>query len=254
MADAAGLDVVLRQAGPIPLDVALSCGHGELTALVGPSGSGKSTVLRAIAGLYRTAEGRITCDGEAWLDVAAGIDRPAHARRVGMVFQNYALFPHMSALGNVVAAMAHRPSGERRTEALRLLATVGLEGLEKRRPAQLSGGQQQRVAVARALAREPKVLLLDEPFSAVDRRMRRELQHELRELRRSVRVPIILVTHDLGEAADLSDKLVVLDRGDVLQSGPPREVIAHPAGPRVAAALDLETIPAVVPRAAVSGA
>jgi molybdate transport system ATP-binding protein len=235
----AGLYVRLRQLGPIPLDVDLSCRDGELLALVGPSGAGKSTVLRAIAGLYRPQAGRIVCAGEVWFDTAAGIDLPPHRRRAGMVFQSYALFPHMTALGNVRAALAHRPRAERTKQARDLLALVHLDRLEHRYPANLSGGQQQRVAVARALAREPAVLLLDEPFSAVDRRTRRKLHAELAEMRQAVRIPIILVTHDLDEAAKLADRICVLDRGETLQTGCPAEVLAKPAGPRVAAALDL---------------
>ena len=157
-----GLHVRLRQAGPIPLDAELSCGEGELLALVGPSGSGKTTILRTIAGLYRSHEGRITCGGAVWFDAADGTNVPPHRRPVGLVFQSYALFPHMTALRNVMAALGHRPARERETKARELLALVHLHGFENRRPASLSGGEQQRVAVARALAREPAVLLLDE--------------------------------------------------------------------------------------------
>jgi molybdate transport system ATP-binding protein len=203
----AGLAVRLRQTRPIPLDVALACAPGELLALVGPSGSGKSTTLRAIAGLHRTKDGLVCCGGRTWLDTGNGIDLPPHRRSVGFVFQSYALFPHMTALGNVTAALGHRPAGERETRGRELLAQVRLAGLEARRPAELSGGQQQRVAVARALAREPSVLLLDEPFSAVDRSTRERLYRELVELRRGLAIPMVLVTHDLEEAALLADRL-----------------------------------------------
>jgi molybdate transport system ATP-binding protein len=233
------LYVRLRQAGPIPLNAELSCGEGELVALVGPSGSGKTTVLRSIAGLYRPREGRITCGSTVWFDAADGKYVPPHQRLVGLVFQSYALFPHMTALRNVMAALGHRPAWERETKARELLALVHLQGFEDRRPASLSGGEQQRVAVARALAREPAVLLLDEPFSAVDRRTRRGLHAELTELRKAVRMPIVLVTHDLDEAVALSDRICVLDRGDTLQTGSPGEVVNAPASARVADALDL---------------
>lgn len=236
----AGLSLRLRQDGPIPLDVDLTCPGDALLALVGPSGSGKTTILRTVAGLYRPREGRVTCGGEVWLDTAAGIDRPAHRRPVGLVFQSYALFPHMTALGNVVAAMGHRPRAERQAAARDLLARMGLAGLEDRRPAQLSGGQQQRVAVARALAREPRVLLLDEPFAALDRRTRRSLHAELQALRAAIRVPILLVTHNLDEACDLADLLCVIDRGETLQTAPPHEVLAAPTGDRIRRALDLD--------------
>jgi molybdate transport system ATP-binding protein len=214
MDESTGLHVELRQPVPIPLAVELSCADGELVALVGPSGSGKSTTLRVIAGLYRPLHGRVVCGGAVWLDTEQSIDLPAYQRRVGLVFQTYALFPHMTAFGNVVTALGHRPVREREARARALLAQVRLQGLEERRPAALSGGQQQRVAVARALAREPAVLLLDEPFSAVDRRTRRKIRAELAELRKLVRIPIVLVTHDLDEAATLADRICVLDQGE----------------------------------------
>jgi molybdate transport system ATP-binding protein len=241
MADeGSGLFVTLRQSGPIALDLAFSCAAGELIALIGPSGAGKTTVLRAIAGLYRPASGRIRCGGETWFDSDGGINRPAHRRRVGLVFQSYALFPHLTALGNIAAALGDLPSDKRRQRAEQLLGLVNLDGLGERRPAELSGGQQQRVALARALARDPEVLLLDEPFSAVDRRTRRILRDELIELRRTVRAPIILVTHDIDEAAALADRLIVIDAGIILQQGPAAELLALPASDRVRSALDLE--------------
>lgn len=229
-----GLTLTARQPGPIPLDAALEVAPGELVALLGPSGSGKSTLLRVIAGLYRPAAGRVTCRGEVWLDTMAGISRPPQRRRVGLVFQSYALFPHLTALANVAVAMGHRPPAEHERRARELLALVHLAGLEGRRPAALSGGQQQRVAVARALAREPAVLLLDEPFSAVDLVTRRKLQRELAELRRGLAMPILLVTHDLDEAAALADRIAILHHGRTLQSGPPVEVLDRPRDAEVA--------------------
>ncbi|WP_439574189.1 sulfate/molybdate ABC transporter ATP-binding protein [Phreatobacter sp.] len=240
MAEASGIAITLRQDHPIPLDVSLACATGEMVALVGPSGSGKTTTLRAIAGLYRPAGGLVRAGDAVWLDTAAGINLPPHLRRAGLVFQNHALFPHMTALGNVMAAMGHRPKMERREEALRLLALVDLHGLDGRFPAELSGGQQQRVAVARALAREPEILLLDEPFSSVDRRVKRTLHAELKALREAIAVPILLVTHDLDEAAGLADTMAVIDRGEIIQTGPPAELLRHPASARVAEALDLD--------------
>lgn len=234
------LEVMIRQDGPIPLDVSLTCATGEMLALVGPSGSGKTTTLRTIAGLYRPASGRVRAGATVWFDSAAGINLPPHQRRVGLVFQQHALFPHMTAAGNVMAAMGHRPKAERRAEALRFLELVHLHGLDGRYPAELSGGQQQRVALARALAREPDILLLDEPFSSVDRRVRRALHAQLRALRAAIAVPILLVTHDLDEAAGLADTMAVIDRGAIIQTGPPAEVLRHPASARVAEALDLD--------------
>lgn len=239
MPESGGLVIKLNQPGPIPLNVELTCGPGELVALVGPSGSGKTTVLRSIAGLYRPKGGQVICNGTLWFDADKGVHLAPHHRRVGLVFQSYALFPHMTALGNIASVLAHLPAAQRKERARALLNLVHLDGLENRKPSALSGGQQQRVAVARALAREPDVLLLDEPFSAVDRRTRRRLHQELRELRTAVSAPILLVTHDLDEASALSDRLCVLDRGETLQTGRPAEVLAAPVNDRVREALDL---------------
>jgi molybdate transport system ATP-binding protein len=233
-----GLAVAVKQAAPIPLDATLDCAEGELLALVGPSGAGKTTILRAVAGLLRPREGRIACGGAAWFDAARGVSEPPQRRRVGLVFQDYALFPHMTALENVASALGHLPRGERGARAKALLAQVHLDGLEDRRPARLSGGQAQRVALARALARDPAVLLLDEPFAAVDQVTRRKLQRELAQLRGSVRVPTVLVTHDLVEAAALADRMTVLHHGRTLQTAPPREVLDRPASPLVARLMD----------------
>jgi molybdate transport system ATP-binding protein len=236
------LYVELGQERPIPLDVALDCASGEMLALVGPSGSGKSTILRTIAGIYSPERGRIAADGEIWLDTRAGVRRPARERSVGLVFQHYALFPHLTALDNVLQAMGHIAPGERRERARRLLERTNLGGLETRRPAQLSGGQQQRVAVARALARDPKVLLLDEPFSAVDQVTREKLYEELATLRRDLSLPIILVTHALDEASMLADRMCILHRGATLQTDTPSAVMTRPASPLVARLVGLKNI------------
>ena len=229
-----GLAVTLGQRTPIPLDAALDCAPGELLALVGPSGSGKTTLLRSIAGLYRPTAGHIRCNQHTWFDAARGFSLPPQRRRVGVVFQDYALFPHLTALQNLVAAMGHRPRAERKQRAAALLAQVHLEGLEARFPAELSGGQRQRVALARALARDPEVLLMDEPFSAVDQVTRRKLQRELALLRSDLSIPLVLVTHDLDEAVRLADRITVLHRGATLQTAPPDELMLHPASTDVA--------------------
>lgn len=237
-----GLEARLEQQGPIPLQAELSVAQGELVALVGPSGSGKTTLLRCLAGLYRAAGGRITVNGETWFDAERRIHLTPQARRCGLVFQHYALFPHLDALGNVMSALWQLPRQERRQRGRELLELVHLAGLEARRPAALSGGQQQRVALARALARDPRVLLLDEPFSAVDQVTRRKLQRELAQLRSRLGIPILLVTHDLDEAAALADRMVILHQGKSLQEGPPQEVLARPASAEVARLVDLRNL------------
>jgi len=237
-----GLNVHLRNAAPIALNAQLTCAAGELLALVGPSGSGKSTILRGIAGLFRPAHGQVRCAGQTWYDTDRAIDVKVRQRQVGFVFQSYALFPHLSAIANVMEGLGDGPRAQREKRARELLARVHLAGLEARRPATLSGGQQQRVAVARALAREPRVLLLDEPFSAVDRATRERLYQELAELRRELDMPVVLVTHDLDEALMLADRITILYRGVTLQSGPPFEVIARPATATVARLVGLKNL------------
>ncbi|WP_022727997.1 ABC transporter ATP-binding protein [Fodinicurvata sediminis] len=242
MTEESGLTVSLHQQAPIPLAADFACAAGEVLALVGPSGSGKSTILRAIAGTYRPQSGQVHVNSETWLETQRGLNRPAHHRAVGMVFQSYALFPHMTALGNIKAAMAKAARSEQERRGRELLEMVHLSGLESRYPAELSGGQQQRVAVARALARQPKALLLDEPFSAVDKATRQRLYREIAQLRQNLDMPVVLVTHDLDEAIMLADRLVVLHRGRTLQSGPPEEVINRPASPDIARLVELRNL------------
>ncbi len=227
------LEVELQNATPMRLNAAFECAPGELVALVGPSGSGKTSLLRAVAGLLKskTLRGRINVGSERWLDSERGVNLSPQQRHAGFVFQHYALFPHLSALENVALA-----AGPRRSAVLlaALFKRLGLSGLENRRPAQLSGGQQQRVALARALARDPKVLLLDEPFSAVDAPARQSLYRELAALRHTLSTPMVVVTHDLGEARRLADRVVILDAGETLQTGTPAHVFASPRNARVA--------------------
>ncbi|WP_209427586.1 molybdenum ABC transporter ATP-binding protein [Pararhodobacter sp. SW119] len=234
------LEVMARAAGPIPLDAAFRVEPGELLALVGHSGSGKTTLLRTIAGLWRPEVGRVRVNGHIWLDSAAGVNLPPHRRRVGLVFQNYALFPHMTALQNVMAAM----DAPDRAEAARILDLVNLHDLSDRKPAQLSGGQQQRVAVARALARRPQALLLDEPFSAVDRATREKLYAEIIALRAHLAMPVVLVTHDVNEAQMLADRMVVIEKGRVVRAGTTAEVMAAPEALR---AMGIREVAAMLP-------
>ena len=200
-------------------------GAGRFTSLLGPSGSGKTTLLRIIGGFVAPDAGTVTIAGD---DVTAV---PLWKRRIGMVFQSYALFPHMNVAENVAYGL--RRQGMRgaavRAEVGRALDLVRLKGFDARRPKELSGGQQQRVALARAIVTKPRVLLLDEPLSALDRRLRQEMQVELRRIQRDSGLTTIFVTHDQEEALTLSDRLAILDRGRILQEGPPAEVYERPA-------------------------
>ncbi|HEU4979098.1 MAG TPA: TOBE-like domain-containing protein [Solirubrobacteraceae bacterium] len=206
-------------------DVTLEFPAGSLTALLGPSGSGKSTLLRAVAGLERPDAGKVLIDGA---DVTA---LPPQRRGIGFVFQHYAAFKHMSVRENVAFGLTvrRRPKAQVRAKTDELLAIVGLEGYADRRPAQLSGGQRQRMALARALAVEPSVLLLDEPFGALDARVRADLRAWLRRLHDEIAVTTVLVTHDQEEAMEVSDRIAVLNAGRIEQAGAPREVYERPA-------------------------
>ena len=220
------VDVTKRFNGFTALhDVSVAIPEGSLTALLGPSGSGKSTLLRVIAGLEQPETGQVLLGGE---DVTS---RPARMRGVGMVFQHYAAFKHMTVQDNVAFGLTvrKRPRAEIKQRVHELLELVQLEGLAKRYPAQLSGGQRQRMALARALAVEPRVLLLDEPFGALDARVRRELRAWLRRLHDEVHVTTIIVTHDQEEAMEVAGQIVLLNKGRVEQVGSPRDLYETPA-------------------------
>ena len=198
---------------------------GSLTALLGPSGSGKSTLLRVIAGLERPDAGKVSLDGE---DVTR---LPPQSRGVGFVFQHYAAFKHMTVWDNIAFGLTirRRPRSEIKQRVTELLELVQLTGLAKRYPAQLSGGQRQRMGLARALAVDPKVLLLDEPFGALDARVRKELRVWLRRLHDETHTTTVIVTHDQEEAMDVADRVVVMNAGHIEQTAPPRELYDHPA-------------------------
>lgn len=214
------------------LDFELSVAPGERLALAGPSGAGKTTALRIAAGLARPATGRVAFGDEVWLDTA-GIEVPAERRRCGVVFQDYALFPGLSAWRNVAYGM-DGPRRERRGRALELLDRFGIAALADASPASLSGGERQRVALARALAAEPRVLLLDEPLSALDPGSRRDALRELHAQLAELSIPVLLVTHSYDEAALLAERIAVIDRGRIVQSGEPAEISTRPQSPFVA--------------------
>ena len=216
----------IRAVDHLDLDIA----HGEFFSMLGPSGSGKTTVLRLIAGFERPTAGRILLGTD---DVT---DRPPFARDVNTVFQDYAIFPHLSVHQNVEYGLRVKkvPRRERRSRTEEALATVRLEGFAERRPHQLSGGQRQRVALARALVNRPQVLLLDEPLGALDLKLRREMQLELKQIQREVGITFVFVTHDQEEALTMSDRIAVLNEGRIEQLATPFELYEEPASAFVA--------------------
>jgi molybdate transport system ATP-binding protein len=220
-----------RQKG-FPINIQFECDLGELHVLVGPSGSGKTTALRSIAGLS-DVRGLIQSQDQVWLDTTRKICVPTEDRSVGFLFQQYALFPHLTVLENVCIPLIARNISSH-DEGHRWLKRLRIADLANRYPHEISGGQQQRVALARALARDPKLLLLDEPFSAVDAPTRQNLYEALSELRQAVSLPIILVTHDLNEAIRLGDKITVIDNGTSLQTSSPQQLLDKPRNARVA--------------------
>ena len=213
---------------PALTGVSFSARPDEFLCLLGPSGAGKTTLLRVLAGLERPNAGGIAFEGRDFLALSP------RERRVGMVFQHYALFPHMTVTGNIAFGLDVRPARSRPSRAAvtervnALIALVGLESLERRRPAELSGGQRQRVALARALATEPRILLLDEPLGALDSLVRAELRSELRRIHAATGVTTLFVTHDPDEAVEMADRIVVLNGGRIEQIGTPHDLERHP--------------------------
>jgi len=209
--------------GEFQLNVSLDIAEGEFVALFGPSGVGKTTLLRCLAGLDQPEQGGVVVNGETWLDSAVRINLPPQHRRVGYMFQDYALFPNMTVRGNLEFAL-RKGSAKKRVDEL--LALMDLGELQYRKPDTLSGGQKQRVALARALASEPRLLLLDEPFSALDTEMRSRLHDEILRLQRHFCITTIIVSHDVGEVYKLASRVMLMEAGRIVQQGSPNEVFS----------------------------
>lgn len=214
--------------GDFRLEAAITLPGPGVTALLGPSGSGKSTLLRCLAGLEPAARGRITSGDEVWLDSQAGIALPAHRRGVGVVFQDSALFPHLSVRGNLEYALRRAPAGPPPVSFDDAVGQLGLETLLERRTARLSGGERQRVAIARSLLSAPRLWLLDEPLAALDLEARREILDLVRRLLLRTPVPVLYITHTRNEALQLADEVVLLDQGRVRGAGPVHEMALRP--------------------------
>jgi molybdate transport system ATP-binding protein len=213
-----------------------------VTVLFGASGAGKTTILRCIAGLDRLDEGRIVFNTTTWADVSRALHVPPQQRSVGYLFQDYALFPHLSVRENIAYGIHDIAEPERSKQVEEIAGSLQISELIKRAPAELSGGQQQRVALARSLVRKPDLLLLDEPLAALDGPTRERVRGELARLLRALQLPAILVTHDWIDALSLGDRLVVMSKGAILQVGAPAEVFARPGHEEVAAAVGMETV------------
>jgi molybdate transport system ATP-binding protein len=236
------LSVEIRTSLPgFTLDVSWSAGDG-VAVLFGPSGAGKTLTLQCLAGLIRPDAGRIVVDDRVFFDSAAGVDLPPQRRRIGYVFQGYALFPHLTVAENVAFGLRDRPRAERTRRAGEVIARLGLAGLEARSPGELSGGQRQRVALGRALAIDPALLLLDEPLSALDAPLRRALRDELRGVLETWGTAAVVVTHDFTEAYRLADRIVVYEEGRVIQSAPRAELLWQPASEAVARIMGLSNV------------
>ena len=223
------IDAIRRSFGATSVlrDISFTLAPGTIGCLLGPSGCGKTTLLRIIAGFESADDGRVLADGQPL--TAPGVHRPPHERRIGMVFQDHALFPHLDVLGNVAFGLHDRPKAERRARALELIEAVGLSGFAARRPHELSGGQQQRVALARALAPGPQLLLLDEPLSSLDAELRRQLGAELRQILKRYGTTALLVTHDQQEAFAIADEVGVMRDGLIEQWATPYDLYHRPA-------------------------
>ena len=224
------------------LDVAWQI-NNELAVLLGYSGAGKSMTLRMIAGLMKPDDGFVRLDNKSFFESASKIHLPPQERPFGYVFQDLALFPHMTALKNILYGSQGLDESEKRERAMEMIRAFHIEGLEHKYPSEISGGQKQRVAFARALMRRPEVLLLDEPFSALDKPLRLEMRRFLRDIKDRFGIPIVLVTHDVAEAYTIADTVIVYSQGRVLQTGTPREVFANPWNSEIGQLVNAEESP-----------
>jgi len=232
---------VVKRLPGFTLDIAWSA-EEPVAVLFGPSGAGKTLTLQCLAGLIRPEAGRIVVDGRVFFDAALGINLPPPRRRIGYVFQGYALFPHLTVTGNVAFGLRDRPRAERLDRTREVIERLGLRGIEERYPRELSGGQRQRVALGRALAIDPALLLLDEPLSALDRPLRESLRDELRRILDDWQRAVVVVTHDFAEAYRLGDRVIVYDAGRVVQSAPRSELLWQPASESVARIMGIRNV------------
>ncbi len=229
--------------GPtIDIDFEQSTAGFSVTALIGPSGCGKSTMLRCLAGLTKPDQGSIRFCNQTWFDKKTNTDLSPQQRDIGFLFQGYALFPHMRVEENIGFGLRHQSDVERRSRVTEIVKQFDLAGLERRFPGELSGGQQQRVALGRVLARRPKLLLLDEPLSALDTMLREQLRVELRQMLSEFQTPVILVTHDRVEAISLADRVAVMEAGKIEQIGSIQEVFSRPKYANLARLVGVETV------------
>ena len=224
------------------LQSTLEVADNQLLVILGPSGSGKSLTLQSIAGLIKPDRGKIILQNSVFFDQDKGINLTTQERKVGYIFQNYALFPHLSVVENIGYGLRRLKVQQRKEIVDELVELLRLKGHENKYPSQISGGQQQRVAIARALAVKPRILLLDEPFSALDNIIRHKIRTDVLRLKEKLNIPMILVTHDLEEAYTLGDRLIVMEQGNILQEGVPQEIFSNPKTIQVAKFVGMRNI------------